>query len=457
MVPLIATPLRRFACLLCVAFAGGCAGEGAYPNRPITIICPWSVGGGTDRSCRQIALFLEHELGIPVNVVNATGGAGVTGHSRGLRARPDGYTLLMMTVEINMLHWRDLTKLRWEDATPLLAFNEDAAALFIRTESPWKNLSDMLADLKANPGQRTASGTAVGGIWHLAVTGLLSKAGLDSQSVKWIPMAGAGPSLQELVGGGLDFVCCSLPEARILTEAGRLRCLGVMSDNRLEQYPTVPTLKEQGIDWSLGGWRGLAVPKETPAPIVDILEKALHKVVSGETVVMGKTFPEFLRSEGFSAVLREKDDFRNYLLNNDATLGDLIAHNDFGSIAKHKVGPMDFPKLLFCLLGLMLAGLLVKATWRPDQQSAMTVPPEPVTLGRVFDLLLVLLLVLAYGWLSEPVGFVLTAGALFIVLGWRLGCPLWKSAAIAAIVVPVIYHAFAHGLRVSLPRGVLGW
>ena len=76
----------------------GCQRSDEYPNRPITLICPWSVGGGTDQVSRQAAMLLEQELGVPVNVINATGGAGVTGHQRGALARPDGYTLTMATI-----------------------------------------------------------------------------------------------------------------------------------------------------------------------------------------------------------------------------------------------------------------------------------------------------------------------------------------------------------------------
>ena len=79
----------------------GCRAEGRFPDRPIFLICPWGAGGGTDRVSRQVAALLEQDLGVNVNVVNATGGQGVTGHSRGALARSDGYTMTMMTVELS--------------------------------------------------------------------------------------------------------------------------------------------------------------------------------------------------------------------------------------------------------------------------------------------------------------------------------------------------------------------
>ncbi|MEM7263313.1 MAG: tripartite tricarboxylate transporter substrate-binding protein, partial [Planctomycetota bacterium] len=151
-----------------------CQKDESYPSRPITLLCPWSAGGGTDLVSRQLALYLEQELEVPVNVINATGGSGVTGHGRGARARPDGYTLLMMTIEINMLHWRGLTDLDWQSYTPLMLLNRDAAAVFVPAESPWKTLKDLEAEVRKNPGKLRASGTATGGIWHLALAGWLT-------------------------------------------------------------------------------------------------------------------------------------------------------------------------------------------------------------------------------------------------------------------------------------------
>ena len=217
--------------VICILFSG-CAQQESYPNAPITMIVPWGVGGGTDRVSRQMARFLEEELHVPVNVVNATGGRGVTGHSRGLHARPDGYTITMMTLELNMLHWQDLSEISWKEGIPLMSVNEDAAAVFVREDSPWKTLADLIAAVKANPGKLTASGTASGGAWHLATSVWLDAAGLDPSDVKWIPMNGSSASLQELLSNGLDFVCCSLPEAKTQLESKQVRSLGVMSTER---------------------------------------------------------------------------------------------------------------------------------------------------------------------------------------------------------------------------------
>ena len=163
----------------------GCTRKGSFPNRPITFICPWGAGGGTDRISRQLAFLLEQELGVPVNVVNATGGGGVTGHSRGARARPDGYTITIVTVELNMLHWRGLTGISYEDFRPVMMVNQDAAAVFLRTDSQWKTLGELEQAIRDNPGKLKASGTAFGGIWHVALARWLTS--VDLQASKDLP------------------------------------------------------------------------------------------------------------------------------------------------------------------------------------------------------------------------------------------------------------------------------
>ena len=115
----------------------------AYPERPITLIVPWGVGGGADATGRMIAKLLHKELGQPVNVVNRTGGSGVVGHSVIATAAPDGYTLGIVSVEIGMMHWAGFTELKGTDYTPIALYNYDPAGLQVRADSPWKTAKDV--------------------------------------------------------------------------------------------------------------------------------------------------------------------------------------------------------------------------------------------------------------------------------------------------------------------------
>ena len=430
---------------LCL-YSSGCREEAAYPARPLNMICPWSVGGGTDRVSRQIAFFLEHELDVPVNVINATGGRGVTGHGRILGARADGYTLGMVTLELNMLHWQDLTSITWQDAEPLLSVNEDAAAIWVRRDSPWSSIDQLLDDVRRNPGQLTASGTASGGAWHLALAGWLEAAGLKPQDIKWIPMNGSAPSLQELMSGGIDLVCCSLPEAR--TRLADFRCLAVMSESRVPGWDDVPTMVEMGIDWTLVGWRGLAVPVGTPPDRVRRLVEALRRIVTGETRIQGKTFPDFMRSEGFNNRWRAPEAFGAFLQTNDAKFGRLLTSPAFATIGTGRVGPMLYPAGL-AVIGTLLLGLLVT---RHRKALQATEPAADVHVNRGAA---VITLIVMYLLAAEWLGFVLTAGCLLFLMQLLLGAHWLTSLMTTGTFVPVTYYVFAHLLRVPLPRGLI--
>ena len=128
----------------------GCAPQSAsdsanlYPTKTVTLICPWSPGGGTDRLTRFMADQLQKELGQPFVVVNRTGGSGAVGHSAGALAPADGHTLTMATFELSTMHWMGISELTWENYAPILQMNADAAAIMVRSNSPWQTLDEFL-------------------------------------------------------------------------------------------------------------------------------------------------------------------------------------------------------------------------------------------------------------------------------------------------------------------------
>lgn len=291
----------------------------AWPERPITIVVPWAAGGGTDATARILASLMERELGVPVNVVNRTGGSGVVGHAAIAQAEPDGYTLGIVTVEIGMMHWAGLTDLDWRAYTPLALYNEDPAGVQVRADAPWTTVRELLDDVRAKPpGTYKASGTGQGGIWHLALAGMLDAAGIEPDRVTWVPSQGAAPGLQDLVAGGVDIVTCSVPEAKALIDAGRVKSLAVMADARNPAFPDVPTLKEQGIDWSIGAWRGVAGPQGLPREVVDRLVPVLKKIHESAE------FREFMAQRGFGVVWKGPEEFAAFMAERDAALGAIM-------------------------------------------------------------------------------------------------------------------------------------
>lgn len=290
--------------------------QAAYPERPITLIVPWGAGGGTDATARIIGTLLEKELGQPVNVVNRTGGSGVVGHAAIASSPADGYTIGLITVEISMMHWQGLTELSGTSYTPIGLVNADPAGLQVRADAPYKNVSDLVAAIKANPGKFKASGTGQGGIWHLAIAGMLQDMKVDPATAPWVPSNGAAPGLQDLVAGGVEIVPCSLPEARSLIDAGKVKSLAVMADKRASLYPNVPTLKEAtGSNWTMAAWRGIAAPKGVPADVRDKLVAAIKKIVAS------KDYTDFMTQRGFGVIYEGPDDFAKFMAKADADLG----------------------------------------------------------------------------------------------------------------------------------------
>ena len=287
-----------------------------YPSRPITLIVPWGAGGGTDATARIIGSLLEKELGQPVTVVNRTGGSGVVGHSAIASAPPDGYTIGMATVEIGMMHWQGLTGLSGASYTPIGLVNADPAGINVRADAPYKTVSDLIAAIKANPGKFKASGTGQGGIWHLAIAGLLRDQKVDPTALPWVPSNGAAPGLQDMVAGGVEVAPCSLPEARSLIDAGKVKSLAVMDAKRSALYPNVPTLKEAvGSDWTMAAWRGIVAPKGIPADVRDKLGAAVRKVVAS------KEYTDFMSSRGFGVIYAGPDDYGRFMAKSDTDLG----------------------------------------------------------------------------------------------------------------------------------------
>src|ERR1041385_6301638 len=246
-----------------------------YPQRPIQLIVPWGAGGGTDATARILGALLESELKQPVIVANRAGGSGVVGHQAIASAQADGYTIGMITVEIAMMHHVGLTPLKPTDYTPI----------------------GLLNAIRTNPGKMKASGTARGGIWHLAIAGSLKDQGIDPSALRWVPSSGAVPGLQAMFAGRVDVVPCSIPEARAMIDAGKVRPLAVMDPTPPALYPKVPTLKQElDTDWQIAAWRVIAAPKGLPVEVQRTLVAALKKSYDS------REYREFMASRGFGVV-----------------------------------------------------------------------------------------------------------------------------------------------------------
>ncbi|MDB6177427.1 tripartite tricarboxylate transporter substrate binding protein [Paracoccus sp. Z330] len=302
-----------------LVFAAGSALAQEYPDRPISMVVPWAAGGGTDVVARIVAAGLEEQLDATVNVVNRTGGGGVVGHSAIADAKPDGYTIGFITAEINMMHHLGMTDLDHGSYKLIAMINGEPAGVHVRADSEYQNMQELLDAIAAGDERMTSSGTAAGGVYHLALGGMLMEAGLAPDAVIWVPSQGAAPALQELVADATDFVMTQLPEAQSIVDAGQARTLAVMASERLPGFEDVPTLQEAtGLDFTMSGMRALAVPADTPDDIVAQLTEA------AATLVESDSFRERMEQGGYGIHYLNGQDLTALLDTRDAQMGEII-------------------------------------------------------------------------------------------------------------------------------------
>lgn len=287
-----------------------------YPTKPVELVVAASAGGGTDIVARSFADAAKKHFSQPVVVVNRPGAASSIGFTEVATSKPDGYKMGVITVNLAILPALNLTKVVVEDYIPIARINNDPSALTVRAESPWKTLEDFLAHAKSNPGQAKVGNGGVGDVWHVAAVALADKTGTTFNHV---PFQGGNPAVLSLLGGHVDAVTVSPGEVVQHIISGKLRTLAVMSDQRLAGHFTqVPTLKERKIDLSVGAWRGLAVPKGTPADVVESLRVMTRKAAAEssfkETLEKSNLGYAYAEADVFqSAILADRENFKGVL------------------------------------------------------------------------------------------------------------------------------------------------
>ena len=263
-------------------FAAGARQSGdavAYPSRTITMICPWAAGGGTDAILRALSAAAEKQLGVTIAVENRTGGGGAIGHAAIKNARPDGYTLGMITFELNSLPQQGLIDFTYKDFDPLIRVNADAATLTVKADAPYNSVREFVDYAKAHPGEISIGNSAPGSVWHIGAGLLANETGIQ---VKHIPFEGAAPAVTALAGGHIQAVSVSLAEVKSQLDAGNVKCLGIMDTKRSALYPNIPTFIDQGYNITYATWRGIALPLGVDPAVRKILEDAFIAAMQDE-------------------------------------------------------------------------------------------------------------------------------------------------------------------------------
>lgn len=302
----------KFTCkiisiLVGTLLASSIAAGANYPSRAITVIVPYPAGGGTDMVARTLAHGLEGVLDVSVRVINHAGGAGITGSSSIANAKPDGYTIGLVASDISLYKPEGLADLSYADFTAIGQTEILPAGVTVNSSSPYSSVSELIAAIKANPGELKATGGAPGVNWHIAFIGFMRAIDLPNNDVTWVPIQGGAPSLLDVASGNSDFATASLVEGRALINAGKLRPLAIMSDKRTHIFPDVPTLKELGINWTFSLWHGVVAPKNLSEEVRKVLINAVNKVVNS------KSFRSSLEKRGFIVKWRGGKDFRDFM------------------------------------------------------------------------------------------------------------------------------------------------
>lgn len=253
----------------------------SYPDKQVTMVVPFSAGGGTDLVCRALADAAKEDFPKNISVENREGSGGAIGMLYGANAAPDGSVITMITVELTTLEPMGTgAGLTYDMFKPIIMVNSVSPAVTVRADAPWNTLEEFIEYAKTNEVQVGNSG--VGAIWHLAAADLAQKSGAQ---FKHVPYDGAAGAVTDLLGGHIDATTVSYAEVASQVDAGELKVLAVMSNERLEAIPDIPTCKEAGYDCVTGSWRGLAVPKDTPDEIVNKLYDIFLKAAQSDEFV----------------------------------------------------------------------------------------------------------------------------------------------------------------------------
>lgn len=270
--------LATLTAALVVTLASGAA-LAEYPEKPINVIVPWGAGGDSDLTTRIWADAVEKELGVPVVVINKTGGGGVVGTSFVARAKKDGYTLINAGLS-NMLVTPNFSEVPYsfDSFTPIMKMTAVPLAVVVAKDSPYKSFDEFIVGAKST---RLTQGS-----WGASSSGTILANIIADQagySVKYVHAKGAADSMVSVVGGHIDSAVSFPPAFGPHVKADRARAL--VMNQKMDAFPGVPTFADYGIKGSFEGWSGVFAPKGVPQEVVDKLNAATAKAMQDPKVL----------------------------------------------------------------------------------------------------------------------------------------------------------------------------
>lgn len=252
----------------------------SYPNKPITMIIPYTAGGTTDLTGRQLAIQLEKFLGQSITIVNQSGASGSIGAKTVLDADPDGYTILFTADSLGTQRVMGISEMSYNDFTPIIVTVNDPKVIVVNKTSKYETLEDLINDMKARPGKVKMSYTGPGGSGHVQSL-IYNKLGLDMALTAY---PGGSDCIVAVLGDQVDFTNSNFSTVTGYLESGDLKLLGVSANERLSKYPDVPTLSEvipEAKEYFKFPFTPLSllVDKDVPQDVVKVLRDAANKAI----------------------------------------------------------------------------------------------------------------------------------------------------------------------------------
>ena len=250
-----------------------------YPSRPARIVAGFAAGGGVDITARLIGQWLGDHLGQNFIVENRTGAGGNIGTEAVVNAAPDGYTLLLATVPnaVNASLYEKLSFNFVRDIAPVGGVIRVPMVVLVNPEVPAQSLAEFISYAKANPGKVNMASAGSGSAPHMAGELFKIMTGVDMVHV---PYRGQGPALTDLLGGQVQILFAAAPGTADYVKTGKLRALAVTTVARMQEMPDIPSVADFVPGYEASQWYGFAAPKNTPAEIIDRLNKEINAAIA---------------------------------------------------------------------------------------------------------------------------------------------------------------------------------
>ncbi len=265
--------------LLCLAAASGAARAADYPTRPVKWVVPYPPAGTTDVLARIVAQWLTEHMGQSFVIENKPGAGNNLGVEYVVNAPPDGYTMLLVNPAngINATLYKSLNFNFIRDIAPVAGIVRTPNVMEVSPKLPVKTVAEFIAYCKANPGKINMASSGSGTSVHLS--GELFKS-MTGCNMLHVPYKGAGPALTDLMGGQVDVIFDNLPSSVGHIKGGRIRALGVTSQDREPSMPDLPTVGETVPGYEATAWFGIGMPKGTPKDIIDKVNAEVNRALA---------------------------------------------------------------------------------------------------------------------------------------------------------------------------------